>query len=168
MIATSATTTHIEPNWIIEKAQFHQIGKMKKILQENLPYISVSTVRSLASQWRHYWVIKSENDDTLIGLGALITVQANTVELRGIAIANEYRQQKFANTLIDKLISHAKVKKLNLVCVTRLPTLFKKFGFVESIPFWLQSGRPQLNQNARLPESKLPPRKSLILPAETT
>lgn len=125
---------------LIQPAVSGDIQPLLRMLSSNLPDVALNTVWEIPWTWEHYLVTK-DAADKIIGAGALMPLNNNLAEIRGVVVAQSERHSGIATRIVEHLLSWADSSDLDAVCVTRKPEFFRKFGFRETNPAWLDLQR---------------------------
>lgn len=73
-----------------------------------------------------------------IAAAALVPIDDETMELRGLVVANSHRGQGLAKLLVSYMLDRAQQDGRRLVCITRHPVFFRRFGFRNASLSWLE------------------------------
>ena len=77
----------------------------------------------------HNWVV-ALHDDTVIGIGSLLLMNPQLVEVRSLAVATAYRSYGIGALIVNELVSQAKQRHIPTVfALTRAVNFFLRLGF---------------------------------------
>lgn len=120
----------------IEPARRDDMRALIDMLAEAVPDCSPQTVWSVPWMWARYEVARDPSG-TPIAAGALVDVDDNTTELRGLVVHRDHRRRGLASSVLCALLERAHDTGKRMVCVTKRPQFFRKFGFRDTAPGWL-------------------------------
>lgn len=122
------------------RARPSDVEDLVALLGASVPDCTPQTVWELPWTWHHYRLVRSDDGD-LVGAASLRPISKGRAEIRGLTVATSWRNRGIARALIQDLIREADRLDLDVVCVTRTPDLFVRFGFQETSPSWLDHRR---------------------------
>ena len=146
----------------IRRARLDDLSDLVSLLGAAVPDCLPETVWQLPWTWHDYVVARDERG-TLVAAGSLQRVDRRRAEIRGLTVAEGQRGRGLASPVIRTLMRIADRRGLDIVCVTRKPEFFARFGFHATPPDWLQVER-------RLSPVKAPERRvamSALAPARS-
>ena len=123
----------------IQPARADDVATLVQLLGAHIPDVAPDTVWHVPWNWRDYHVVWS--GQRAIGAGSLQSLEQGDGEIRGIAVDSEHRGQGVATLIVDHLLKEARERAVRPVCVTRKPAFFRRFGFEETLPSWLDLRR---------------------------
>jgi N-acetylglutamate synthase-like GNAT family acetyltransferase len=126
------------------------------LLSSVVPHCSEQTVWDVPWSWPEYWVMQTA-EGTLAAAGSLKRLDAQRCELRGLVVHADWRGRGLAGAIVRHLLSVAARADYDTVCVTRQPEFFRRFGFSDTHPFWLDL------EPSRHPRDKGSPRRVPML-----
>ena len=138
----SATIKHQSPNgpFTIESAVANDHAALVGLLAKTVPDCSPETVWELPWSWTTYRVAKDQSNQ-LVGAVALRCIDDYSTEVRGLAVASGWRGCGVASVLVEDALELAAQMEKEVVCVTRKPMFFERFGFRETFPTWFDQKR---------------------------
>jgi len=128
------------PETELEVARYEDQSALLALLAEAIPSCSPETVWQLPWTWPTYLVLRHP-DDGIIAAGALQQVRDDRLELRGIVVHPNHRGTGLASRIVAALVRRAERFEKDLLCVTKSPAFFERFGFVETRLDWLPPQR---------------------------
>lgn len=120
----------------IEPARVTDLSRLVALLAASTPDCASQTVWDLPWQWPNYRVVREA--EVVVASGALTPLGDGRSEIRGLAVAPEFRGRGLARRLVDDLVDGAVNRGHEAVCVTRNPEFFGRLGFTRVHPFWLE------------------------------
>lgn len=120
----------------ITPARSTDIQSLIRLAGANVPQVAANTVWEIPWTWKHYRVVR-DSANQVIGAGALLPLDNRLAEIRGLVVDDMRRSSGIATKIVEHLLGYANKKGVDAVCVTRRPKFFRKFGFQESSPAWL-------------------------------
>jgi N-acetylglutamate synthase-like GNAT family acetyltransferase len=137
----SRSMTDLEPDKIlvVEPARYEDVPALVRMLAHNVPHVSSDTVWHVPWTWQHYSIVRCGG--RMVAAGSIQPLDGGRAELRGIVVDRAYRGTGVATLLIQHLVEWASQRGLHAVCVTRKPELFRRLGFEETMPSWLDLRR---------------------------
>jgi len=147
----------------ISRARLEDVPELVRLLGASVPDCSPQTVWELPWMWHHYHVARSA-DGEIVGAASIQPAGRARAEVRGLTVAPSWRGRGVARALLGRLIERAERSGADLVCMTRSPELFLKFGFLETAPHWTDPRRRPCGP-AEKPDS---PRIAMSRHAETS
>ena len=124
----------------IESAVADDHAALKRLLAKTVPECSPETVWELPWSWTTYRVAKDLSGE-LVGAVALRCIDDFSTEVRGLAVAANWRGCGVAGALVEDALELAAKMEKEVVCVTRKPAFFEQFGFRDTFPTWLDQKR---------------------------
>lgn len=124
----------------IRRAQLADLSDLVELLGAAVPDCLPETVWQLPWTW-HDYVVARDADGKMVAAGSLQTVDDRRAEIRGLTVAEGHRGQGLASGIIKTLMRIAEQRALEILCVTRKPEFFRRFGFHATPPDWLTSER---------------------------
>jgi N-acetylglutamate synthase-like GNAT family acetyltransferase len=116
------------------------VGALVDLLGASVPDCLPQTVWELPWMWRHYRVACSPTGE-IVGAASLQPQSGGRAELRGLTVTPEWRGCGIAGALVNEVIDAAERSSLDVLCVTRFPDFFGRFGFRETAPRWIDHRR---------------------------
>lgn len=106
-----------------------RFAKKTEIEWINKKYEEVGFVPSIFEKEK---IAIAELNDQRIGLGRLVTIDENNLELGGIYVFEEFRGQGAAKNIVEFLLKLAKLDQ-NIYCIPfqHLTSFYSTFGFVQ-------------------------------------
>lgn len=139
----------------LRSATPHDVRALIGLLAEAVPDCSPQTVWSVPWTWPHYRLV-FDAEGALAGAGALVEVDASTVELRGLVVSQTHRGRGLATLLVSHLLECTQSSGRRMVCVTKNPRFFQKFGFQQTAPRWLEHDpQRRIGFGARTPSPRV-------------
>ncbi len=135
-----------------------EVASLSALLEGAVPECAPLTVWQLPYEWSRYVAAKRRDDGRLLGAASLQPLDGRRTELRGLVIAPDARGSGIATRLVRHLLAQADARGVEVVCVTRRPSFFRRLGFRDAPPSWLTG--PRLLR-PRDPSDPLPPRVSM-------
>ncbi len=132
------------PTFAVEAARYDDVQALVRLLGDNVPHVSAETVWQVPWNWHHYRVIRAPSGD-LIGAGSLQPLACGRLEIRGLVVHRDWRKSQLATSLMKSLLLEARRRGIDIVCITRRPSFFRRFGFNETSPTWLDARRRQVS-----------------------
>jgi N-acetylglutamate synthase-like GNAT family acetyltransferase len=123
-------------SFTIRRARADDVESLVELLGASVPHCLPQTVWELPWAWHHYRVACSD-DGEIIGAASLQPQSSGRAEVRGLTVASAWRGHGIAAALLTELIGEADRSSLDVVCVTRFPDFFSRFGFRETPPDWI-------------------------------
>ncbi len=117
-----------------------------ELLAETVPDCSPATVWEVPWSWTQYRVAKDASGQ-LVGAVALRCIDDHSTEIRGLAVASNWRGCGVAGALVEDALELAADMEKEVVCVTRKPTFFEQFGFRATFPTWLDQKRRRIRES---------------------
>jgi len=111
-----------------------------ELLAETVPDCAPETVWELPWSWTKYRVVK-DSSGQVIGAAMLRCIDDHRTEIRGLAVASNWRGCGIAGALVEDALEIAAEMGKEVVCVTRKPTFFEQYGFRSTFPTWLDQKR---------------------------
>jgi amino-acid N-acetyltransferase len=115
----------------VKKAELKDVYQIKNLINVNASkglMLPVS-INQLYERIRDFWVITNDQNK-VVGCGALKIVWKDLGEIRSVAIKNNLRKKGYGRILINKLLEEAESIGLSKVFVlTYVPEFFEKFSF---------------------------------------
>lgn len=149
-----------------EPAAFADVRALIELLGESVPAVSPGTVWEIPWTWQHYRVVR-DSFGSLAGAGSLRPLDERRAEIRGLVAAPEWRGAGVASALMDSLLQWARERELDVVCVTRKPEFFRRFGFTETTPSWVDPRRTLVDSTCPALHAKASePRVGMVLTPE--
>lgn len=127
-------------SWTIRSATREDIADLVGFLGTEIRDVSDHTVWQIPWTWQHY-MVAHDADGRLIAAGSLQPLYRGKVELRGLAVADACRGHNLGRAIVENLIARAAARGQEILCVTRTPGFFRRFGFRDTLPAWLERGR---------------------------
>lgn len=124
----------------VEDATEADLIDLQRILSHTVPECSPQTVWELPSRWSDYRVVR-DDDGVVIAAASLQLVSDSRAEIRGLVVDRTWRGRGLANLLVEDLLERARRSGREVVCVTRKPSFFARFGFEYTFPSWLAPDR---------------------------
>lgn len=139
----------------LRPAELGDVRPMINMLAEAVPSCSPQTVWDIPWSWRNYRVV-CDDDGTIHAVGSLQEVDGHTVELRGLTVSPRKRGHGLAALLLSHLLDRARDAGMRMVCVTKNPAFFERFGFRHTAPHWLEHDpHRRLGLGARTPSARV-------------
>jgi len=142
MNAVEETQQHDE--FVIESARADDQSTLVRLLSSAVPDCSPQTVWDVPWLWPRYRVAR-DRSGSVIAAGTLQELEGNRVEIRGLAVDEDWRGKGVAGALVEDLLDIADEQGKEAVCVTRKPSFFERFGFHMTFPSWLSRQRQQVH-----------------------
>lgn len=136
MIEKDTIQKPIETSW----ARPSDVSALVALLGASVPDCTPQTVWELPWTWHHYRVVRTAGG-AIAGAASSRPIAKGRAEIRGLTVAPTWRNHGIARALVRDLIEDAERNDMDVVCVTRSPDLFAKFGFHETPPTWLDHHR---------------------------
>ncbi len=136
----------------IRRAGPGDVRPLIDLLGNAVPHCSTQTVWSVPWTWQAYSVLCV--DDRLVAAGSLSEVGTGDVELRGLVVAPDHQGLGLAASIVRHLMTRATASGRRLVCITKSPEFFAKFGFRRTAPTWLEPQR-RLGRGDRAPTQRV-------------
>ncbi len=149
----------------LDRARYEDRSELLALLSSAIPSCSPETVWQLPWNWTSYLVLRDANDG-IIAAGSLQEVAGDRVELRGIVVAPHRRSEGLASRIIDALIRRAERLEKDLLCVTKSPSFFTRFGFETTRLDWLSPQRRAVHEADGRPRTGMV-RRAFPLPLGT-
>lgn len=115
---------------VVREAQLNDVPGMAALVQENvraghlLPR-SADEIRATLSDW----VVALVNEQ-VIGIGSLLLMNQNLVEVRSLAVDPTYRSYGIGALIVQELVAQARARKIKTVfALTRAVNFFLRLGF---------------------------------------
>ena len=115
---------------LTRRAILPDVEQIHKLIGEYSPdgTLLPRTLAELSENVRDFVVVENENE--IIGCGALHFYGRHLTEIRSIAVHPTHKGKGAGRVLIDALLKEAEHHKITCVCLfTRIPDFFAKFGF---------------------------------------
>lgn len=122
----------------VSPARHADLRGLVELLGASVPDCIPQTVWELPWTWHHYRVVRTP-EGRIVGAGSLQPLPRRRAEVRGLTVARGWRGHGIARTLLHDLIERAERQGLEVVCVTRSPDFFARFGFHDTSPSWLDT-----------------------------
>ncbi len=114
----------------VRAAQPADVAGMAALVQENvtaghlLPRSAAEIAASLGD-----WVIALVNGQ-VVGIGSLLLMNPDLVEVRSLAVATEYRSYGLGALIVNELVVQARARRIKTVfALTRAVSFFVRLGF---------------------------------------
>ncbi len=129
---------------------------LSQLLSGAIPRCSPLTVSDLPWSWPGYVLVRS--DDRPVAAGSLQPNPDLSYEVRGLVVDETAQGQGLGRRVMDHLVATADRRGADLVCVTRVPQFFARFGFMETTPDWLPPQRrgPDFDRAERVAMRRAP------------
>lgn len=124
----------------LEAARYEDQSALLALLSGAIPSCSPETVWQLPWTWNTYVVLRHP-EEGIVAAGGLQEVREERLELRGIVVHPDHRGEGFASRIIASLVQKAERLEKDLLCVTKSPSFFTRFGFVETRLDWIPPQR---------------------------
>ncbi len=136
-VASSSSDETAAVDYELQAAEFQDIQSLIQLSSVNVPHLALTTVWGIPWTWKHYTVAKDQSG-RLLGAGSLLPLDNCLAEIRGLVVEKCHRDAGIASKIVEHMLRRARVLEMNAVCVTRKPSFFRKFGFQETNPAWLE------------------------------
>jgi amino-acid N-acetyltransferase len=134
MVATRSIVSLESPMNVAEiavrAAMPADVAGMAALVQENvkaghlLPRSAAEIQASLGD-----WVVALA-DDQVVGIGSLLLMNPDLVEVRSLAVATEYRSYGLGALIVNELVAQARARQIKTVfALTRAVNFFVRLGF---------------------------------------
>ena len=133
-------TVALERGRSIRSATADDALELRALLAAAVPDISRHTVWEVPWTWQHYLVV-TDTAGEIIAAGSLQPLGHGKSEIRGVVVSDAARGGKLGRRLVLLLVERARSCGLDAVCMTREPGFFRKFGFENSAPTWVDCRR---------------------------
>jgi N-acetylglutamate synthase-like GNAT family acetyltransferase len=133
--------------FVVDDARRNDLPDLQRLLSDTVPECSPQTVWDLPFNWTEYRVIR-DDDGSVIAASSLQTLSEDRAEIRGLVVDPEWHGRGLANILIEDLLDQARSEGREVVCVTRKPSFFQRYGFQYTFPTWLAPDRYVCSQAA--------------------
>ncbi|MBA3470223.1 MAG: GNAT family N-acetyltransferase [Herpetosiphonaceae bacterium] len=114
----------------VRAAQPADVAGMAALVQENvraghlLPRSAAEIAASLGD-----WVVALVNDQ-VVGIGSLLLMNPDLVEVRSLAVATEFRSYGLGALIVNELVAQARARRIKTVfALTRAVNFFVRLGF---------------------------------------
>lgn len=124
----------------VEPATLDDVGDLQMLLAHAVPACAPETVWELPFQWKTFRVIRND-EGKVIAAGSIRDLEGERAEIRGLAVHPEFRGRGLADKVVERLLDESRARNRNMVCVTRKPSFFERFGFQKTFPTWLSRNR---------------------------
>lgn len=124
----------------IVSAEPRDLDDLMALLSSMVPHSSPQTVWELPWAWPGYRVVR-DRDDRVVASAALTDLDEQRLEVRGVAVHPDARGRGLATRLLRHLLSDPEAAGREVVCITRRPGFFARFGFRETAPVWVPEHR---------------------------
>jgi N-acetylglutamate synthase-like GNAT family acetyltransferase len=106
--------------------------KIRKALENELPWINkkYDEVAFVHSRFENEIIAIAEVDGEKAGIGRLVSLDNDNLELGGIYVFEKFRGKGIAHKIVEFLLKSSKPNK-TIYCIpfAKLSTFYKKFGF---------------------------------------
>ncbi len=140
--------------YTIRRARSDDVRPLIDLLGSAVPHCSTQTVWSIPWTWKAYSVLCV--DDRPVAAGSLTEVGSRDVELRGLVVDPDHQGQGHAGAIVRHLMKRASSTGKRLVCITKSPEFFAKFGFQPTAPVWLElEPQRRIGRGNRVPTQRV-------------
>jgi len=152
----------------LDAARYEDQSALLTLLGDAIPSCSPETVWQLPWTWPSYLVLRHPSHG-IIAAGSLQPIEGDRLELRGIVVHPEHRGEGLASRIVEALTQRAEALHKDLVCVTKSPDFFARFGFTSVQLNWLSPQRRAFHEADGIPRNGMIRRAlNLLLPMTTT
>lgn len=105
--------------------------QLRRALREDIDWINrrYDEVDFVHSRFDNEVIAVAECEGSKAGLGRLVTLSGNCLELGGIYVFNEFRGKGIARSIIDFLLSHRDGQTVYCIPFAHLTPFYEQFGF---------------------------------------
>lgn len=125
---------------MLRPARSSDLEALVKALSDIVPACLPETVWQLPWAWPSY-AVAVDREGTVVAGGSLQEIGDGRAEIRGLFVAPSHRGVGLAAAIMGQLLDQARTRALEVVCVTRKPGFFERFGFREAPPTWVGAAR---------------------------
>lgn len=123
------------------------------LLNSGSPSCASSTAAELPRWWPRFRALR-DVEGRPVACGAVVPLDDERVELRGIAVMPTHRGEGLGARVVDGLVDLAEADGHQVMCVTRCPSFFRRLGFRRlgfgpAAPSWLNRRRQLVDGDGR-------------------
>lgn len=120
------------------------------LLSDAVPGCLPETVWQLPWTWASYSLVHDAAGE-LVAAGSLQVVDEARVEIRGLTVREDHRGLGLASRVVRELLDRAALDGRSVVCVTKKPEFFARFGFRACPATWVDAGRNLAPRGSSVP-----------------
>ena len=113
------------------------VPDLVRVLAAAVPDCSPQTVWAVPWTWPTYRVVR-DVDGTPIAAGSTEDLDEHRAELRGLVVDPGFRGLGLASAIVRHLREQLRRRHKAMVCVTQRPEFFRRLGFVDTVPSWIE------------------------------
>ena len=131
MVETQHTQTGIDASAIVVRpAQDSDVAGMTELVAENVKagHLLPRTPEEVASSIDN-WIVAADGD-AIVGIGSLLLMNPDLVEVRSLAVATAYRSYGIGALIVNELVAQARQRGIaTIFALTRAVNFFLRLGF---------------------------------------
>ncbi len=152
--------------FVIGKARRKDVSSLARLFLANIEDVVPQGFTEIQKNLHSTAVVRT--DGRVVASASLRALDKGTCELRGLIVSRKWRGFGLAERLVKRLIRQARRSGRGLICVTRHPDFFRRYGF-RRVPRKGEDGMSRAKPGTRvemvLPIA-VPPREALATEAQ--
>lgn len=113
--------------FVIGKARRKDVGSLARLFLANIEDVVPQSFREIQRNLHSTAVVRT--DGRVVASASLRALDKGTCEIRGLIVSKKWRGFGLAERLVRRLIRQARRSGRGLICVTRHPDFFRRYGF---------------------------------------